>query len=134
MYKPHPHQVRTWKMHLYTIIQVLVIALLFGLKLSEGSMVYPLVIVLLIPLKFVLGKFVFTKQEMEAVSPRVVCRYNIIEILSIVSSLCSHITNILEEISIMYIRTIMYNIIWMLIFHLTSIRKVTVPSLPPARW
>ena len=66
---PLPHQVRTWKMHLYTIIQLSVIGLLWGLKLSEASMVYPLVIVFLIPLKWLLGKFVFSKQEMEAVSP-----------------------------------------------------------------
>ena len=55
-------------MHLYTVIQLLVIGLLWGLKLSPASMVYPLVIVFLIPLKWLLGKFVFTKQEMEAVS------------------------------------------------------------------
>ena len=64
----HTSQVRTWKMHLYTLIQLLVIGLLWGLKLSKASMVYPLVIVFLIPLKFILGKFVFTKREMEAVS------------------------------------------------------------------
>ena len=55
-------------MHLYTVIQLLVIGLLWGVKLSPASMVYPLVIVFLIPLKWFLGKFVFTKQEMEAVS------------------------------------------------------------------
>jgi solute carrier family 4 anion exchanger 2/solute carrier family 4 anion exchanger 3 len=55
-------------MHLYTVIQLLVIGLLWGLKLSPASMVYPLVIVFLIPLKWLLSKFVFTKQEMEAVS------------------------------------------------------------------
>ena len=55
-------------MHLYTVIQLLVIGLLWGVKLSPASMVYPLVIVFLIPLKWILGKFVFTKQEMEAVS------------------------------------------------------------------
>ena len=55
-------------MHLYTVIQLFVIGLLWALKLSPASMVYPLVIVFLIPLKWLLGKFVFTKQEMEAVS------------------------------------------------------------------
>ena len=55
-------------MHLYTIIQVATIALLWGLKLSVASFLYPLVIVLLVPLKWLLGKFVFTKVEIEAVS------------------------------------------------------------------
>ena len=56
-------------MHLYTIIQLMIIALLWGLKLSIAAMAYPLVIVFLIPIKFILGKFVFTKPELEAVSP-----------------------------------------------------------------
>ena len=61
-------QVRTWKMHLYTLIQVGCVLFLYGVKLSPGALVYPLVIVLLLPFKWVLSKLVFTKEEMAAVS------------------------------------------------------------------
>lgn len=64
-------QVRTWKMHLYTMIQVTCVGLLFGLKLTKGGMLYPIAIVLLVPLKWLLGKIVFRKDEIEAVSLQV---------------------------------------------------------------
>ena len=55
-------------MHLYTVIQVFLIAGLFGLKLSPGAMVYPLTIVFLVPVRKVMGKLLFTHTEIEAVS------------------------------------------------------------------
>ena len=55
-------------MNLYTIIQVVLVCLFFGLKLSPAGMVYPLAIVLLIPLRTLLNKFIFNHVEMEAVS------------------------------------------------------------------
>lgn len=55
-------------MNLYTVIQVCLVGLLYGLKLSPAGMAYPVAIVMLIPLRMFLGKFVFTKVEMEAVS------------------------------------------------------------------
>lgn len=69
--KHHPdihyvRKVRTWKMNLYTIIQFVLVCLFFGLKLSPAGMVYPLAIVLLIPLRSVLSRFIFNHVEMEA--------------------------------------------------------------------
>lgn len=69
--KRHPDviyvkKVRTWKMHIYTGIQVLCVGLLFGLKLSPAAMVYPLMIVLLIPFRWALGKTLYDKDEIEA--------------------------------------------------------------------
>lgn len=61
-------KVRTWKMHLFTLIQVGCIMFLYGVKLSPGALIYPVVIVLLLPFRWVLGKLVFTKEEMDAVS------------------------------------------------------------------
>ena len=55
-------------MNLYTAIQVCLVSLLYGLKLSPAGMAYPVAIVLLIPFRMLLGKFMFSKVEMEAVS------------------------------------------------------------------
>ena len=62
-------------MHIYTLIQVVCIGLLYGLKLSPAAMAYPLVIVLLIPLRWLLGKTLYTKEEIDAVSS-VCSQYN----------------------------------------------------------
>ena len=56
------------KMHSYTVLQLVLVLILFGVKLSPGAMVYPLIIVLLIPLRFFLGKTLFSEREIEAVS------------------------------------------------------------------
>ena len=60
------------KMHLYTGIQVLAIVILWTIKLSPGikiiSIIYPVAIVFLIPLRILLGKYVFSHSEIEAVS------------------------------------------------------------------
>ena len=71
-----PLQVRTLKMHLFTVIQLLLLAALWGLKLSPAGMVYPVAIVGLIPIRWLLGKFVFTHAELEAVSGTFVCHLN----------------------------------------------------------
>ena len=55
-------------MHLFTLIQVILVAVLWTLKLSPGAMVYPIAIVFLIPVRKVLATFIFTRTEMEAVS------------------------------------------------------------------
>jgi hypothetical protein len=69
--KHHPdvfyiRKVRTLRMHLYTIIQVVLLAILWGLKLSPAGMVYPVAIVGLIPVRWFLRRFIFTHTEMEA--------------------------------------------------------------------
>ena len=55
-------------MNLYTFIQVVCVSILYGLKLSPAGMIYPLAIVLMIPLRKFIGKFIFTHTEIEAVS------------------------------------------------------------------
>jgi hypothetical protein len=71
--KHHPdihyvRKVKTWKMNLYTFIQVVCAGILIGLKNSPAGMLYPLVIVLMVPLRMFLGKFVYNQSEFEAVS------------------------------------------------------------------
>lgn len=61
-------KVRTWKMNLYTLLQVFLIAILFGLKVSPAGLLYPLAIVLLVPIRKFIGRYVFSHVEMEAVS------------------------------------------------------------------
>jgi len=55
-------------MHLFTIIQCLSVAALWGIKLSPASIAYPIAIVLLIPIKNLISTYFFTGKEMEAVS------------------------------------------------------------------
>ena len=55
-------------MNLYTLLQVFLIGILFGLKLSPAGMFYPLAIVLLVPIRKFIGKYVFSNVEMDAVS------------------------------------------------------------------
>ena len=61
-------QVRTWKMNIYTVIQVVLIAALYGLKLSPAGMLYPLAIVLLIPIRMFMERFMYNHKEFEAVT------------------------------------------------------------------
>lgn len=55
-------------MNIYTLVQVILIGALFGLKLSPAGMFYPLAIVLLVPIRKLLGKYAFSHIELEAVS------------------------------------------------------------------
>ena len=60
-------QVPTKKIHLYTIIQILAWAFLFGIKLSPLAPSFPFFIICLIPLRKLLGKF-YEEHELEEVS------------------------------------------------------------------
>ncbi|XP_064389043.1 band 3 anion transport protein-like [Halichondria panicea] len=59
-------QVRTWKMHLYTIVQIVCVASLFGVKNSPAGMLYPVIIIALLPLKWVLDRYFYSHDEIEA--------------------------------------------------------------------
>ena len=54
-------------MHLYTVIQIVLVAILFGIKLSPAGLVYPLAIVLLLPIRFAIKKLLFSSLETEMV-------------------------------------------------------------------
>lgn len=55
-------------MNLFTIVQVVLVGILLGIKLSPAGMIYPLAIVLSIPVRYFMGKYIFSHVEMEAVS------------------------------------------------------------------
>ena len=59
--------VPTWKMNLYTLVQCVGLAVLWGVKSSPLALFFPFSIVALIPLRFSL-KFIFNASELEAVS------------------------------------------------------------------
>ena len=59
--------VPTWKMHVYTFIQCVGLAILWAVKSSPASLFFPFFIVAMIPLRLSL-KFFYSPTELEAVS------------------------------------------------------------------
>jgi len=67
--KHHPmvsyvRRVKTWKMHVYTIIQACGLGLLWGIKSSPIALFFPFFVVLMVPLRLSL-KFLFSEAELE---------------------------------------------------------------------
>jgi hypothetical protein len=54
-------------MHIYTLIQLFGLAVLWAVKSSEISLVFPFFVVAMVPLRMVL-RFIYTPMELEAVS------------------------------------------------------------------
>lgn len=57
-------QVKTWKMHLYTIIQFFGLGVLWAVKESPAALAFPFFVVSMIGLRWSL-KFLFTEKELE---------------------------------------------------------------------
>ena len=64
---PYVKNVPRWKMNLYTLVQCIGLAALWGVKSSPVALFFPFFIVAMIPLRFSL-KFIFSSSELEAVS------------------------------------------------------------------
>ncbi|KAG5668130.1 hypothetical protein PVAND_016082 [Polypedilum vanderplanki] len=62
---PFVRRVRTWKMHLFTLIQVLALSLLWIIKSSRFSLAFPFFLIMMVPLRKILKKF-FTVTELRA--------------------------------------------------------------------
>lgn len=60
-------QVPTFKMHLYTLIQLAGICLLYAVKSSRFSLALPFFLVMMVPLRIALG-YLFTPLQLRAVS------------------------------------------------------------------
>lgn len=60
-------QVPTLRMHLYTLVQVAGLGLLYAVKSSRFSLALPFFLVLMVPLRIALG-FAFTPLQLRAVS------------------------------------------------------------------
>ncbi|XP_072299053.1 solute carrier family 4 member 1a (Diego blood group) [Eucyclogobius newberryi] len=62
---PYATRVSTLRMHLFTLIQVLCLAILWVVKMSNFSLALPFVLLLTIPLRMFMTGTVFTKLEMK---------------------------------------------------------------------
>lgn len=70
--KYHPSEeyvkrVPTWKMHVFTGVQVLSLATLWAVKSSSISLAFPFVLVMMVPLRIKLAAM-YTEREINAVS------------------------------------------------------------------
>uniref|UniRef100_A0A147BN19 Anion exchange protein n=3 Tax=Ixodes ricinus TaxID=34613 RepID=A0A147BN19_IXORI len=61
---PYAQKVKATKMHLYTVIQVVCLILLWAVKSSSLALAFPFVLLLMIPLRLQL-KYLFTEKELE---------------------------------------------------------------------
>ena len=60
-------KVKTWKMHLFTILQTLGLVILWIVKSSALALAFPFFVLGMVPYRMAL-KFIFTSMELEAVS------------------------------------------------------------------
>lgn len=68
--KHHPNygfvrRVKTMKMHLFTVIQLVLLVLLLIIKSTAASLAFPLFVILLIPLRLKIMPYIFTHSEFE---------------------------------------------------------------------
>lgn len=61
-------QVSTAKMHLFTLVQLLCLAVLWMVKMSPFSLALPFILILTIPLRMFMTGTIFTVREMKCVS------------------------------------------------------------------
>lgn len=70
--KYHPleafvRRVQTWKMHLFTIVQILALAMLWAVKSSSYSLAFPFFLLMMVPIRQKMATY-YTEREMNAVS------------------------------------------------------------------
>lgn len=63
--EPYVTRVKTWRMHIFTLTQILVLALLWGVKVSPASLALPFVLVLTVPLRRLLLPRIFSEIELK---------------------------------------------------------------------
>lgn len=64
--EPYVRRVPTWKMHCFTMIQILGLAVLWTVKSTSISLAFPFFLILLVPLRQHMTKF-FSELELNAV-------------------------------------------------------------------
>lgn len=65
--EPYVRRVPAWKMHLYTMVQVLALAILWTVKSTDFSLAFPFFLIMMVPLRQYLAMF-FNPRELNAVS------------------------------------------------------------------
>ena len=61
-------QVRTFKMHMFTMVQLFCLGVLWAVKSTPASLGFPFFLIVLVPIRKYVLRFVFTPQELEEVS------------------------------------------------------------------
>lgn len=64
--EPYVRRVPTWKMHIFTLIQIIALATLWTVKSSSISLAFPFVLILMVPLRQKMDA-IFTERELNAV-------------------------------------------------------------------
>jgi hypothetical protein len=65
--EPFVRRVPTWKMHIFTFVQVAALAMLWTVKSSSVSLLFPFFLIMMIPVRKQFEK-IFTPLELRAVS------------------------------------------------------------------
>jgi len=68
--KHHPNvgyvrKVRTFKMHIFTVIQLICLGILWAVKSTKAALAFPFILLMSVPLRLKLLKYVFTEQELK---------------------------------------------------------------------
>lgn len=66
--KPYVRRVKTLKMHLFTVIQIFWLSLLWGVKYTPLALTFPFILLILVPFRFFVLKRMFSPDELSAVS------------------------------------------------------------------
>lgn len=61
-------QVRTLRMHMFTLIQIVCLGVLWVVKISPFSLALPFVLILTVPLRMFMTGWIFSVTEMKCVS------------------------------------------------------------------
>lgn len=64
---PFVRRVPSWKMHIFTSVQVLALAMLWAVKSSKFSLAFPFFLILMVPIRQQMEKL-YTPLELRAVS------------------------------------------------------------------
>ncbi|XP_060757844.1 solute carrier family 4 member 1a (Diego blood group) isoform X2 [Neoarius graeffei] len=62
---PYATGVKTWRMHLFTFIQVVCLGILWGVKITKASLALPFILILTIPLRILMTGRLYTTTEMK---------------------------------------------------------------------
>ena len=71
--KPYVRRVKTRKMHLFTLIQIFWLSVLWGVKYTPVALSFPFILLILVPFRFFFLKYIFRPEELRAV--RSFCPY-----------------------------------------------------------
>lgn len=63
--EPYVRRVPTWKMHVFTFVQIFALAMLWGVKSSKFSLAFPFILMMMVPIRKQLER-IFTPLELRA--------------------------------------------------------------------